>query len=82
MRDALNKILDEIIQGQQEKLLKCARNLIPHLTADDILQPNDYPELELNPLFRYEEGVLEGIRTVQAALRALNSFECGGCSRE
>jgi hypothetical protein len=63
--------MDELAEGQQEKLLKCGSDFIPKLTAEDVLQPIDYPELENNPHFRYEEGVLEGILTVRAALLRL-----------
>lgn len=68
MRTEIESLLEEIIEGQREKILRCGRHFIPNLTSDDILQPNDYPELENNPHFRYEEGVLEGILTVKAAL--------------
>lgn len=70
MQDEIKKIIDQIIEGQQEKLLKAGRALVPKLTSEDVLQPNDYPELELNPFFRYEEGILEGMHTVRSALLA------------
>lgn len=63
-------LLKEIEEGQYQKLLKLARQFRPNLTEEDLLQPCDYPELENHPLFRYEEGVLEGIKTVQMALLA------------
>lgn len=69
--EKVESLLDELVKDQQSKLLKSGRRLIPYLTADDILQPNDFPELENNPYFRYEEGVLAGVQTVQMALRAL-----------
>jgi len=65
------KILDEIVETQREKVVACGREFIPHLTSEDVLQPNDYPDLETNPHFRYEEGILEGMQTVRAALLAL-----------
>lgn len=64
-------LLEEMIETQKKAVLKCGRFIIPHLTADDVLQPNDYPQLEENPLFRYEEGYLAGIQAVKAALLAL-----------
>lgn len=67
----IERLLKELVQYHQEQLLKSGRRLIPNLTAEDILQPNDYPELEFNPHFRYEEGILCGIQTVQMALQAL-----------
>ncbi|KAF3361419.1 hypothetical protein PHSC3_002050 [Chlamydiales bacterium STE3] len=66
----LEALLAELIEFQQHKLLEQGRRIIPLLTPEDILQPNDYPELEFNPQFRYEEGVLSGLLTVQAAYNA------------
>ena len=62
-------LIEEIEQGQYAKLLAFARKIRPNLTEEDLLQPNDYPELEHNPEFRHEEGVLEGVRTVKSAVR-------------
>ena len=68
MRDLA--LLEELIDGQAAKVLRCGQRLVPHVTADDILQPNDFPELENHPEFRYEEGVLEGLRTARMAILA------------
>ena len=68
-------VLEELIDAQRELLLKNARKLIPHVTSDDILQPNDFPALEFNPEFRYEEGILAGLLSAQAALRSINRVE-------
>ena len=67
----VENLLNELIAMQQKKLLACGQKLVPRLTEEDILQPNDYPLLDNNPLFRYEEGVLIGIKSVQSALFAL-----------
>lgn len=66
----IEEILNEIAEMQHKRTLACGRRVVPRLTEDDMLQPNDFPVLENHPEFRYEEGVLEGIRTVQMALRA------------
>lgn len=71
MQEKIEQLILELIEGQKEKVLKCGRQFVPTLTSEDALQPNDYPELENNPHFRYEEGVLEGLQTAQTALRAL-----------
>jgi hypothetical protein len=63
-------ILEELIQYQSQRLLKIAREIIPTATTDDLLQPNDYPQLENHPHFRYEEGILSGLLSAQTALRA------------
>lgn len=63
-------LIQEIAEQQKKYMLTCAKRIVPHVTMEDLLQPNDFPELEDNPLFRYEEGVLAGIQTVEMALRA------------
>ncbi|NGX61933.1 MAG: hypothetical protein K940chlam9_01424 [Chlamydiae bacterium] len=69
MNKEIEALFEELIEGQKEKVLTCGRTFVPTLTSEDALQPNDYPELENNPHFRYEEGVLEGLQTAQTALR-------------
>lgn len=66
----MQKLFEELIQMQQKKVLGCAKRIVPHITEDDLLQPNDFPELESNPHFRYEEGVLEGLMTARMAILA------------
>ncbi len=66
----MHTVFKELIDAQEKVIFKTARRIVGHVTADDLLQPNDFPELELNPYFRYEEGVLAGIRTAYAAFCA------------
>ncbi|WP_420421026.1 hypothetical protein [Simkania sp.] len=66
----LVELFDELIAFQEKKLLDYAAEIIPNVTPDDILQPNDYDELENHPFFRYEEGVLKGIQTAKMAVLA------------
>lgn len=67
---SIEMILEEMASMHRKHLLTLARRIVPTATSDDILQPNDYPELESHPEFRYEEGFLAGIQTAQMALRA------------
>lgn len=69
--EEIDQLMKELVEFHHNQLLKCGQRLVPHLTADDLLQPNDYQELESHPFFRYEEGMLAGIQTVQMALWAL-----------
>jgi hypothetical protein len=62
------RVLKQLIDEQQQKLEACARRIRPNITAEDLLQPNDYPELELHPYFRHEEGILDGLRMAHMAL--------------
>ena len=69
----IEKTIHEITDHQEQALLQLGRRIVPTLTPEDILQPNDYPELENHPEFRYEEGILAGMKTIQMALRALKN---------
>jgi hypothetical protein len=71
----LEVMFDELADQQRKRLGAFARTLIPYLTEDDLLQPNDFPQLENHPYFRYEEGVLEGILTARMAYLALKKEE-------
>lgn len=66
-------LISEMEEFQRKKLLSCGRQIIPNLTSDDILQPNDFLDLENHPVFRYEEGILAGIQSVSIAIRALKN---------
>lgn len=68
---AIENLIEEIRTMQEKVLIENARRIIPNLTSDDLLQPNDYPELENNSNFRYEEGIFSGIQTIQMAIRSL-----------
>lgn len=67
---AIERLLEELIEGQKKSLLTLGRRIVPTLTMEDMLQPNDYPELEHHPEFRYEEGILNGLQSASMALRA------------
>lgn len=64
------ELFDELILAQKKKLLSTAQRIIPNITDDDLLQPNDYPQLELHPHFRYEEGILDGLQVARTAFLA------------
>lgn len=66
----MQRLFDELIEFQRKKLLSLAQRIVGPITEDDLLQPNDFPALENHPLFRYEEGVLEGLHTARMAYLA------------
>ncbi len=70
MDSALKNLLDELIENQKKKLLQTGRTFVPNLTPEDMLQPNDFDELEFNPTFRYQEGILDGLQVAKAAILA------------
>jgi (2Fe-2S) ferredoxin len=61
--------LGPVEELQREKVLALARRLKPGLTLEDVQNPHDFPELD-DCDWHYEDGVLTGIQTVRAALRA------------
>jgi hypothetical protein len=68
------KVLDliqELIHHQHKKLMELGTEIVPTLTEEDLLQPMDFPELEWNPEFRYQEGILQGYHSVRQALLAM-----------
>ncbi len=69
------ELFDELVHSQQEKLYSCAKRIVPNITPDDLLQPNDFVQLENHPFFRYEEGVLEGLLTARMAFLARKAEE-------
>ncbi len=56
-------------EQQRAKVLALARRLKPGLTLEDIANPHDFPELG-DADWQYEDGLLAGIQSVLAALRA------------
>jgi hypothetical protein len=69
----IHQLATEMVEQQKKLLLKVGRKVVPTLTPEDMLQPNDYNELEHNPIFRYEEGLLAGLQSMQIALKVLEN---------
>jgi hypothetical protein len=68
------ELIDDLILGQRKRLLEVAKRIVPSVVEDDLMQPNDFPALEMHPHFRYEEGILDGLQVAKAAL--LNQSKC------
>lgn len=66
----IDEVLEELCAYQQRRVLEHARRLNPRVTADDIMNPIDIPELSASAEWNYEDGLLAGYRSAQAALRA------------
>lgn len=78
LQQTLEALFNEMIQHQQAKVLEIARTRLPQLTADDILNPHDYPELMNDPIFNYEEGIASGLLAAQVAVRRTLRSTLGG----
>ena len=70
LENSIEELMEELIRQQQEKVIRTARQRLPHLTSDDVLNPHDFPELMADPIFNYEEGLAAGLLTAQIAIRA------------
>lgn len=66
----LDALFEELITHQRRKVLAQAQRLNPRATADDVLSPIDMPELAADPRWNYEDGLLAGYLSAQAAVRA------------
>jgi len=63
-------LFESMISQQRAKVLSIARAINARLTEDDILSPQDFPELVDDARFNYEDGLLAGLLSAQIALRA------------
>ena len=68
--DEVMSLLTGMEELQARKVIELARRLRPGLTAEDIRNPHDFPELDDND-WHFEDGQLAGIQSVITALRAL-----------
>lgn len=66
----IEQLFDQQVDQQRNKLLKLANRINPRLTMDDIAQPHDWPELQRDSQFQYEDGYLAGLIAAQISLRA------------
>ncbi len=62
-------MLELMRELQSRKVVDLARRIRPELTAEDILNPHDFPELD-DPDWHFADGQLAGIESVLAAWRA------------
>jgi hypothetical protein len=67
--DEVERMLQTMIDLQETKVLALARRLKPGLTAEDVRNAHDHPELDDADL-QFEDGTLAGLLAAQAAVRA------------
>lgn len=64
------KLFNQMIDQQRAKVSRIAREVLPHLSEEDLRNPFDFVELKQHPTFDYEDGLLNGLIAAQMALRA------------
>ncbi len=67
---AAEALLEQMISQQRAKVLRLAREAVPNIGPDDVLNPHDFPQLKAHPTFEFEDGLLSGLVAAQVALRA------------
>jgi hypothetical protein len=63
-------LFSKMVDQQRKKVLRLAREAVPNIGPEDVLNPHDFPELKAHPTFEYEDGLLAGLVAAQIALRA------------
>jgi len=76
--DEVMSLLTAMEELQSRKVIELARRLRPGLTAEDIRNPHDFPELD-DTDWHFADGQLAGIQSVITALRARRQSEEEGC---
>ena len=67
---AAEALLEQMISQQRAKVLRLAREAVPNIGPEDVLNPHDFPELKAHPTFEFEDGLLSGLVAAQVAIRA------------
>ena len=68
--EALDRMFDQMIAQQRRKVLALARQAVPNIGPEDVLNPHDFPELKAHPTFEFEDGLLSGLVAAHIATRA------------
>ena len=72
----IESLVDDMSRAQTDRVAALAKRVNAGLTAEDLRNPQDFPELAADPDFNYQDGLLAGIDSVRMALRALLKEVC------
>lgn len=64
------ELFGKMVDQQRAKVLRLAREAVPYISPEDVLNPHDFPELKSHPTFEFEDGLLAGLVAAQIAFRA------------
>ena len=68
-RKSTEELIQKMIDHQQSRVLRVAREIVPNATPEDIRNPQDFPQLVADSIFNYEDGILTGYLSLQTAMR-------------
>ncbi len=87
-RQTLERLLEDVEKTlamahsqQVKRATDIARQLRPELTSEDLLNPDDYPQIVNDPRYLYEDGQAAGILSAKIAVRALIRDLLEACTR-
>lgn len=63
--------LSELHRQQCEKAACIAREKLPGVTSEDLLNPDNFPQIMKDPRFLYEDGQAAGVLSAKIAVCAL-----------
>lgn len=63
-------LFDQLIEQQQCKVLKIAKQCYPGVTPEDIRNPQDFDKLRDHQTFNFEDGILSGFIAAKMAVLA------------
>lgn len=70
----IETVLERLIDQQRAKIVEVAQDIMPHLTAEQAQNPQDYPDITGDAMYNFEDGLLAGLMSARLALRS-NIFE-------
>jgi hypothetical protein len=70
----IEAVLERLISQQRAKIAEVAQDIMPHLSAEQIQNPQDFPEIADDAMYNFEDGLLAGLISARTALRT-NVFE-------
>lgn len=70
LKSDLQNLFNSLHAQQVEKAAIAARRINPRLTAEDLLNPDNFQDVINDPKFVYEDGIAAGILSAQMAVRA------------
>lgn len=77
----LEELLEEMHQQQRAKAKTYAHRIRPDLSEEDLLNPDNFPEIMSDPSYVYEDGIAAGILSAKMAVKSflINTFSLKIC---
>lgn len=79
--EQIDALLTQMVDQQRAKVIRLGQERHPGLTAEDLRNSQDFPELEADSLYNFEDGLLSGLMAAQTAIRSRRR-QFGASSRQ